>query len=209
MTHKLKTVLTAGMLAAAFAAVPAYAQIGDMKDKAKEMAVDKAEDKAKDEMAKQVTGDAAVAGDAAIEVGADMAKGQSAKDAVMGKVQGEAKSTTKTSIATDGMTTGETIKAGKIIAKGGSTTDAAMEIGKDRMKTKAKGWAEEEAGKMIHKGAKTDAEMDMKTNVQTSTPAASSSTNIQTSTSLAVNCPAGTTAQPNGTCMITGDYNPG
>jgi len=69
----------------------------------------------------------------------------------------------------------------------------------------------ENGKKMLDKGMgqhqgtiKTGAPMmDDGQNVNVSTPTA-----ISAPTIAPINCPYGTTAQPNGTCMITGDYRP-
>ena len=120
---------------------------------------------------------------------------ENAKDAVMGKAQGvmidnvkgEKMLTEKGKMDGDDMMT-----AGKVMMKGGSAEDAAMAVAKENAKDavmgKAKGMVKDQ---MMHQGTiKTAAPMS-------SAPAA-----------VTVNCPSGTTAQANGTCMITGDYKP-
>ncbi|MEP3888928.1 MAG: hypothetical protein ABJN69_00595 [Hellea sp.] len=164
-------------------------------DKAKDMAVDKATDMAKDEAKKHM----GKTGEQAVKAGEHMMKGDSAKDAAMKVGTSEAKSMAKDQIMGDTMMTekgtmdgGDMMTAGKVMVKGGSAEDAAMAVAKENAKDavmgKAKGMMKDQ---MVHQGTiKTAAPM-------TSAPAA-----------VTVNCPAGTTAQANGTCMITGDYQP-
>lgn len=208
----LKLPFTKLMLAGAafslIAASPATAQMKDMKDEARDMAVDEGKAMAKDKAADELSGMSGTAADKAIDVGADMAKGKSMKDSAMKAATKSGKSHMKKemsdgemdlgggagSITDTNMSTDEMMTAGKVMSKGGSMEDAAMEVGKDRMETKAKSMMKDEASKMMHQGTIKSA------------PAAT--TTMPASTTIAVNCPSGTTAQPDGTCMITGDYQP-
>ena len=83
--------------------------------------------------------------------------------------------------------------------------DAMMEKGDAMMKEKTSygsGTKTEDA--MMKKG---DAMMKEGT-IKSSAPSYGSGTTTAAPTAQAINCPFGTTAQPNGTCMITGNYVP-
>lgn len=134
--------------------------------------------------------------DAAMAVATD-----NAKDTMMNKAQGVLKSdgvmtdnvmgekmlTEKGKMDGDDMMT-----AGKVMIKGGSAEEAAMAVAKDNAKDavmgQAKGMMKD---KMMHQGT-----------VKTTTPM------VSTPAAADINCPSGTTAQANGTCMVTGDYQP-
>ncbi len=165
-----------------------------MTDKAKSMATEKAKDMATDK-AKEMAGDKANMVDPAMKAGEQMMKGDSLKDAAMKAGQSEVKTmmtgkvTGDTIMTEKGKMDGEDMMtAGKVMIKGGSAEDAAMAVAKDNAKDvmmdKAEGMMK---GKMMHQGT-----------VKSVAPAAA----------VTINCPAGTTAQANGTCMITGDYQP-
>lgn len=197
-----------------------------MADKAKTMAVDTATDMAKDK-AKDAMGDKASGiVDPAAKMGKDMMKGDSAKDAAMKMGTSEVKSMSKATIdggtGVDGMSNttlsgDEAMTAGKVIMGGGSTEDAAKAVAKkrakDQMMDKAEGMITQTVGggtvvagdTVIDSSTVVATDPDgvippVKATVTTTmTPAASAP-------AMAVNCPYGTTAQPDGTCMITGDY---
>ena len=135
-----------------------------------------------------------VKGGSAEEAAMAVAK-DNAKDAMMEKaegvmtdnVMGKKMLTEKGKMDGDDMMT-----AGKVMIKGGSAEDAAMAVAKDNAKDammgEAKGMVKDH---MMHQGT-----------IKTAAPT------IAASTAVTVNCPSGTTAQANGTCMITGDYQP-
>ena len=216
---KTTCIAAALMVSASVLPATAFAQDG-MKDKAKDMAVDMAKDKAKDE-AKDMMGDKMgatghMATDKAIDMGADMAKGKSMKDAATGAVMGGAKSEAKSMMQGDTMLTekgkmdgDDMMTAGKVMMKGGTAEDAAMAVAKEN----AKDAMTHNAKKMMKKGmgqhegtVKSAPMMDGKeggNGMTMSEPMAAPAPSLPP-----INCPAGTTAQPNGTCMITGDYQP-
>lgn len=167
-----------------------------MMDKAKDMAVDKGVDMAKEKAMGVVGDDKTQYVDPAAKVGKDMLKGSSAKDAVMGAATSGGTSAaqgvslggvTDTSLNAD-----EAVTASKVIMKGGSKEDAAMAIAKERGKNKLKDF-----GSSTVYGA-TETTAPTTTAPEMSAPAAPAA--------MAINCPSGTTAQADGTCMITGDY---
>jgi len=169
-----------------------------MADKAKDMAVDKATDMAKDK-AKDMAGETAgKMVDPAMKAGKHMMKGDSAKDAVMKAGQSEMKSMAKDTVMGEGasMDGKDAMTAGKVMMQGGSKEDAAMAVAKDKAKDAVMGKAEGMMkDKMMHSGTIKSA------------PAVTAPTTM-TAPVPTINCPAGTTAQANGTCMITGDYQP-
>ena len=159
-----------------------------MVDKAKDMAVDKGVDVAKDKAKGMVGDDKAQYVDPAAKVGKKMLMGDSAKDAVIGAATSDGKALAKGAVMGSSMTDNslsaeEAVTAGKVMMKGGSKEDAAMAVAKDRAKDKMM----EKAGAMMSGDT---------------APMAAPATAPQ----AVINCPAGTTAQPNGTCMVTGDY---
>ena len=137
--------------------------------------------------------------DPAAKAGKDLLKGESAKDAVLGAVKSEGTSASKGAIGgiTDtSLSSDEALTAGKVILKGGSKEDAAIAVAKgrakDSLKEKAEGFVSQTvAGE--HR-ASDSVVVDSTSVAAPATP------------QVTVNCPSGTTAQPNGTCMITGDY---
>ena len=223
MTH-LKTMTIVAATALMGFSAPSFAQdTGALKDKAIDMAKDKIKSKAKTMAVDKAGGMGGMAAEKGVDVGADMMKGKSAKDAAMDAAMDSGKSSASDSLglnvpsiggtslggaalggttglatsAVKNTTTDEKIKAGKILLKGGSKEDAAMAIAKDRAKDslmdKAKGLVSTQAGSMTDKS-------------KTSLPMADTA---PVATTTVVNCPAGTTAQSNGTCMITGNYQGG
>jgi len=97
----------------------------------------------------------------------------------------------------------EMMKAGKVMVKGGSAEDAAMAVAKDR----AKDAMMEKAGTMV--GTKSAPVQGISAPLQTMPVPAGATLKSGQAYSAPSNCPSGTTAQPDGTCMITGNYNPG
>jgi len=210
------TLLKTALMASALILSPAAFAQDAMTDKAKDVAVDVAKDKAKDMAADKMGDKGSMVSDKAIDVGADMVKGKSMKDAAMGTAANMGKTKTKDaimgespSVSTGGMTTGDAMTAGKVMVKGGSAEDAAKAVAKER----AKDAVTDNAKKMMHKG------MGQHQGTVKSVPmmnGGSEGTNTMMSTTTSappaamapINCPYGTTAQPNGTCMITGDYQP-
>lgn len=203
----LKSTLVASALILGTASV-SFAQ-DSMTDKAKDMAVDKATDMAKDK-AKDMAGEkAGKMVDPAMNAGKHMMKGDSAKDAAMKAGESEMKKKAKSygsgavaGEAAKSMDAKDAMTAGKVMMKGGSKEDAAMAVAKDKAKDammdKAEGMMKKE---MMDKGT-----------IKTSAPSYGSGTPAAAPAPAApvvtINCPAGTTAQANGTCMITGDYQP-
>ena len=166
---------------------------------AKDMAVDKAKEMATDK-AKDMAGDKAGMVDPAMKAGEHMMNGDSAKDAAMKAGSSELKSYGSGTNGKDAMT------AGKVMIQGGSTQDAAMAVAKDNAKDAMMGKAEGMVkDQMMHQGT-----------IKTSAPSYGSGTPAPTQSygsgtvapATTINCPYGTTAQANGTCMITGDYKP-
>ena len=156
----------------------ASAQLGGLTDKAKDVAVDKAKDSAVD----------------------------------------AAKSYGSGSIGSTTLSDKEKLKAGKVIIKGGSTKDAAMTIGKDRVEDAAKetvksyGSGTKDAMKdkasSYGSGTKDAAKESYGSGTSSTTTApAPTSAPISTPSAPVIACPAGTTAQPNGTCMVTGNWS--
>ncbi|WP_026942526.1 hypothetical protein [Hellea balneolensis] len=196
----LKSTLMASALILGTASV-SFAQDA-MTDKAKSMATDKAKDMATDmakDKAKEMAGDKANMVDPAMKAGEHMMDGHSAKDAVMKAGQSEAKSMMKGKVMGDEMLTekgkmdgDDMMTAGKVMMEGGSAEDAAMAVAKenakDAMMEKADGMMKD---KMMSQGT-----------IKTSAPTMTAPATVN------IACPAGTTAQANGTCMITGDYQP-
>ena len=166
--------------------------------KAKEVATDKATDMAKDK-AKDMVGDKAGAMvDPAMKAGKHMMKGDSAKDAMMKAGESEAKSMMKDKAKSYGSGT----KAEDAMMKKEEKSYGSGSKGDAMMKDKAKSYGS---------GSKSDAMMKDKMmdkgTIKTSTPSYGSGAPAA-APAATLNCPAGTTAQANGTCMITGNYQP-
>lgn len=167
--------------------------------KAKDAVVDKATDIAKDK-AKDVVGDKAGAiVDPAVKAGENMIKGDSVKDAVIKAGTSEAKSYGSGGVAGEAaksMDAKDTVTASKVLIKGGSKEEAALAVAKDNAKDAMKDKAESYGS-----GTGT---------IKSSAPAYGSGTTAPASAPAAttINCPSGTTAQANGTCMVTGNYQP-
>lgn len=168
-------------------------------------------------------GSGTAAKDAVVEKGTEMAKDKAmemAKDA-MGDVATEDKME----------------MAKKMVIEGKSAEDAAMEMAKEKVMAKGDAMMEKATGSGTTYGSGTDAKDTMMekadtmmkketgsatsygsgaTTTTTTTTHGSGSTatttthgSATTSTAApAIACPSGTTAQPDGTCMITGNYIP-
>ena len=177
--------------------------------KAKDAVVDKATDIAKDK-AKDVVGDKAGAiVDPAVKAGENMIKGDSVKDAVIKAGTSEAKSYGSGGVAGEAaksMDAKDTVTAGKVLIKGGSKEEAALAVAKDNAKDammdKADGLLKDKATS-YGSGSGTGT-------IKSSAPAYGSGTTAPASAPAAttINCPSGTTAQADGTCMVTGNYQP-
>lgn len=145
----------------------------------KDKAADMAVDKAKSEVKSQVK-DAVnnPVADKAIDIGADMAKGTSMKDAAQDVMMDEVKSNAK-GMATARMPGGGTIKT--------SAPQAPAVIMHESYNEST-----------ATENTVMDAPQPLPAPV--STPAV-------TQSGIPTNCPSGTTGQPDGTCMITGNYS--
>jgi len=179
--------------------------------KAKDAVVDKATDIAKDK-AKDVVGDKAGAiVDPAVKAGENMIKGDSVKDAVIKAGTSEAKSYGSGGVAGEAaksMDAKDTVTAGKVLIKGGSKEEAALAVAKDNLlKDKATSYGSGTKDAMKDKAESYGSGTGT---IKSSAPAYGSGTTAPASAPAAttINCPSGTTAQANGTCMVTGNYQP-
>ena len=203
----LKSTLMASALILGTASM-SYAQDA-MTDKAKDMAVDKATDMAKDKAMDMAGDKAGKMVDPAMKAGKHMMKGDSAKDAVMKAGQSEAKSMMKdkvmgegASMATTSMDGDDMMTAGKVMMKGGSKEEAAKAVAKGKAKDAVMGKAEGMVkDHMMPSGTIKSAPAVTSTAPAIAAPAPAAPV-------ANINCPYGTTAQANGTCMVTGDYQP-
>ena len=217
------TLLKTTFIAAALLVTPAAFAQDAMTDKAKDMAVDVAKDKAKDMAADQMGDTGSMAADKAIDVGADMMKGESMKDAAMGAAADMGKDKAKSHMMSDGtmmdgakmgtkMDGHDAMTAGKVMAKGGSMQDAGAAVAKDKMKDhmmdKAKHMMKSSEGKTAQEGVTYQQEGTSHQGTIKTPPPVMNTMPVPAQSTMAINCPYGTTAQPNGTCMITGDYKP-
>ena len=186
--------------------------------KAKDIAVDKAKDVAKDK-AKDMVGDKAGMVDPAMKAGEHMMKGDSAKDAMMKEgasmMKDKAKSYGSGTKAEDAMMKeGASMMKDKAKSYGSGTKaeDSMMKEGASMMKDKAMSHgsgatAGEKGHSMMKKGdAMMKDTMHHQGTIKSSAPSYGSATSA--APAATINCPAGTTAQANGTCMITGNYQP-
>jgi len=195
----LKSTLMASALILGTASV-SFAQDA-MVDKAKDMAVDKATDMAKDkakDMAGETTGKMV---DPAMKAGKHMMEGDSMKDAAMKAGKSEVKSYGSGAVAGEAaksMDAKDAMTAGKVMMNGGSKEDAAMAVAKDKAKDAMMDKADSVMKEKMMDGGtiKTSAP-----SYGSGTPAAAPAPAVPT-----INCPSGTTAHPNGTCMVT--YQP-
>ncbi len=196
---QIKTLLIIGTAAAAFAVTPAInAQVSSVKDQAVEIVKVAAQDKTygsgtkgKTERAKSYGSDKAEGEAAKVKSQAtEKAKsyGSGTKDGAVEKV----KSQTTDKTYGSGKAEGEAVKA--------KATDKTYGSGKakgEAVKAKA---TDKAYGSSTKDGAVEKAKSygsGNKGTVKTSAPPAQAP---------AISCPAGTTAQSNGTCMITGNY---
>ena len=157
------------------------------KDKAMEMAKDAMGDVAtedKMEMAKKMVIEGKSAEDAAMEMAKEkvMAKG----DAMMEKATG----------------------SGTTYGSGTDAKDTMMEKA-DTMMEKADTMMKKETGSATSYGSGATTTTTTTTHGSSSTATTTTHGSATTSTAApAIACPSGTTAQPDGTCMITGNYVP-
>jgi len=108
----------------------------------------------------------------------------------------EVKSMAKEQVLEDGVSMDgqDAMTAGKVMMEGGSKEDAMMAVTKD----KTKDVVMDKADRMMKK------EM-MQSGTVKSAPSYGSGSAAPVAS---INCPSGTKAQANGTCMVTGDYQP-
>jgi len=183
-----------------------------MVDKAKDIAVGKVKAAAKEKAIDAVGSHGGVTGKA-VDVGADMVSGKSAGEAMMDAGKSGAEGMMKESMSIDKMSTGDAMTAGKVLAKGGSKEEAAMAVAKERAKdaamkkaksavsgvTSGSSYGSGKSAKSYGSGSKSGAEHSDSATTTHSVP-------TTTTVTTPVNCPTGTTAQADGTCMITGNY---
>jgi len=113
----------------------------------------------------------------------------------------------------------DAITGGKVIFKGGSKEDAAIAIVKNRAEKKVDGIVgdridgitsgEAPSSSKVYdqaKGSATTYGADKVKDAGSATTYSDPAAPAATTTLPPVNCPAGTTAQPNGTCMVTGNW---
>lgn len=183
----------------------ASAQLGNLKDLATDAAKDAATDRAK----------GAIANQAGSSLGGS-ALGGITGGSSLGGLGGVAGS------AAGSLSTQDKITGAKVLLNGGSQTDAAIAIGKDR----ARGLVTDQVSKgqthtIIQKGtAAYGSGTKAKESYGSGTPAPAQSYGSGTlaptqsygsgasapAATTTVNCPSGTKAQPDGTCMITGNW---
>ena len=190
-------ILTTALLSAGLmmgTASIAHAQLGALKDAASKAATDAAKDKASG-----LLGTSAPA-PSPLESATSGLLGNNASTSGLGNVaSGVAGNSTLGSITSSDLSGDETLTAGKILLGGGSTTDVATTIAKDRAKAQGKDLLNQQIGSVAGSlGSGTQYE---------EAPAATqgSGTSYQ-APAAAVNCPSGTTAQADGSCMITGNW---
>lgn len=206
----LTTAFLASTLALGTAGI-ASAQLGNLKDLATDAAKDAAMDKAKDLAADQAG--SALGGSALGGLTGGSALGGLTGGSALGGVVGS---------AAGSLSTQEQITGAKVLLNGGSKTDAAIAIGKDR----AEGLVKDQMSKgqthtIIQKGtAAYGSGTKAKESYGSGTPAPAQSYGSGTpapaesygsgtsapATTTTLNCPSGTKAQPDGTCMITGNW---
>ena len=176
----------------------ASAQLGKLKDLATDAAKDAATDRAKDAVANQAGSSLGGSSLGGLTGGSSLGKsalGGITGGSSLGGLGGVAGS------AAGSLSTQDQITGAKVLLGGGSKTDAAIAIGKNR----AKDLVTDQVGKgqthtIIQKGSGS---------YGSGTPAPTQSYGNGTSVpapTTTVNCPSGTKAQPDGTCMITGNW---
>lgn len=153
--------------------------------KVKDAAVDKATDMAKDKAKDMVGEKAGAMVDPAMKAGEHMMKGDSVKDAAMKAGESEAKSMMKDKAESYGSGTKDAMKDKAKDASYGSGAKAEDVMMKEKSSSYGSGGT-----------------------VKSAPNYGSGTTTATTTAAPAINCPFGTTAQPDGTCMITGNYVP-
>ena len=178
-----------------------------MKEKATDMAIDKATDITKDKATDMAGEKAGQMVEPAAKVGKHMTKGDSAKDAAMKVGKSEVKSMAKEKVMEDGvsMDSQDSIIAGKVMMEGGSKEDAMMAVAKDKTKDVVMDKADSMMKKEMMQSGTVKSAPAMQKSYGSGTPAATTTASVP---AASINCPSGTTAQANGTCMVTGDYQP-
>ena len=204
-------IFTSALLASALVlgtASMASAQLGKLKDLATDAAKDAATDRAKDAVANQAGSSLGGSSLGGLTGGSSLGKsalGGITGGSSLGGLGGVAGS------AAGSLSTQDQITGAKVLLGGGSKTDAAIAIGKNR----AKDLVTDQVGKgqthtIIQKGtAAYGSGTKAKESYGSGTPAPAESYGSGTSapaTTPTVNCPSGTKAQPDGTCMITGNW---
>lgn len=192
---KLTTFAVSTALILSLGSTTIYAQ--DVTDVAKDKAVDLVKDKAVDTV---------MSSDMAQDVVKEKAK-EEAKAAIFG---GEARSTTD--IVKDKAMDMAKDKAEDVMGTSGTNVGGKVsETAMDRAKSAVMGSADEKSMTEMAKDKAMDMANDtvktMKKKPMTSED--SSETGTAASASVTVACPEGTTARPDGTCMITGDWDAG
>lgn len=217
----LTTAFLASTLALGTAGI-ASAQLGNLKDLATDAAKDAAMDKAKDLAADQAG--SALGGSALGGLTGGSALGGLTGGSALGGVAGS---------AAGSLSTQEQITGAKVLLNGGSKTDAAIAIGKDRVEGLVKDqMSKGQTHTIIQKGtAAYGSGTKAKESYGSGTPAPAQSYGSGTpapaqsygsgtpapaesygsgtsapATTTTLNCPSGTKAQPDGTCMITGNW---
>ncbi len=167
----------------------AHAQLGFLKDAAKKAATDAAKDK--------ILGEPETPEPQAIQT-------------PLGEVPtGALGNSGVGSITSPNLSTGETLKAGKVLLGGGSTTDVATTIAKDRAKAQGKELLNQQisgAAGSFGSGKKYEATPAETAPIPAPVEAAPLVTPAP-APAAPVNCPEGTKAQADGTCMVTGDWD--
>lgn len=190
--HQFKTLL----MAAAISALPcaAAAQLGGLTDKAKDAAVDTVLDKATPQDA--ITG------------GSVIFKGGSREDAAVAIVKNRAESKVEGVVGdrvggiTGGSSGGIAGQVGGVVS-GGAPSSATIYNEAKGSATTYQEPKPQGSSTVYSDGAKGSATTYSGQGSQGSAPTYSAPA---ATTGAPVNCPAGTTAQPNGTCMITGNW---
>jgi len=99
----------------------------------------------------------------------------------------------------------DSIIAGKVMMEGGSKEDAMMAVAKDKTKDVVMDKADSMMKKEMMQSGTVKSAPAMQKSYGSGTPAATTTASVP---AASINCPSGTTAQANGTCMVTGDYQP-
>ena len=104
------------------------------------------------------------------------------------------------SITSSDLSTSESLTVGKTLLGGGSVTDAAVAVGRSRVETRVNDQVEKVKSDPASFGS------GLLGNNAPAEQAPVQNAPTVTAPTPAISCPAGTTAQPNGTCMITGSW---